>query len=200
MRHAASALTLALLLAAPVAAHAQASDPAAQTIDRFDDALLEAMKGGKALGAQGRYRKLEPAVQAAFDIPTMARVVVGPTWSATSAADQAAVIKAFGRVIVANFAHNFDDYNGEKFVISKVDTRLPDKLVRTQMTGKSGDPLALNWRMRQTPGGTWKVVDTLFGAVSQITAYRSDYAATVASGGGKAVAAKMNEQADKLLK
>ncbi len=198
MRYAASLLTLGLLAVAPSAAHAQASDPAAQTIDRFDNALLEAMKGGKALGAQGRYRKLEPAVQAAFDIPTMARVVVGPTWSTLPAADQAAVVKAFGRVITANFAHNFDDYSGEKFVISKVDTRLPDKLVRTQMVGK-GDPLALNWRMRQT-GGAWKVVDTLYGAVSQITAYRSDYAATVASGGGKAVAAKMNEQADKLLK
>ncbi len=199
MRHAAYSLMLALFVATPMTVHAQASDPAAQTIDRFDSALLDAMRGGAALGAQGRYRKLEPAVQAAFDIPTMARVVVGPTWSTIPAADQAAVVKAFGRVITANFAHNFDDYNGETFVISKVDTRLPDKLVRTQMKGKTGDPLALNWRMRQS-GGTWKVVDTLYGAVSQITAYRSDYAATVASGGGKGLAAKMNEQADKLLK
>ena len=198
MRHAASVLTLGLLLAAPASVHAQASDPAAQTIDRFDAALLEAMKGGKALGVQGRYRKLEPAVAAAFDTATMARVVVGPGWSSFSAADQAAIVKAFGRVVTANFAKNFDDYNGETFVIGKVDTRLPDKLVRTQMKGKTGDPLALNWRMRQS-GGTWKVVDTLFGAVSQITAYRSDYAATVAQG-GKAVAAKMNEQADRLLK
>lgn len=196
MRH---ALSLALLVAAaPVAVYAQASDPAAQTIDRFDAALLEAMKGGKALGIQGRYRKLEPAVAAAFDIPTMSRVVVGPAWSTLSPADQGAITKAFGRVITANFAKNFDDYNGETFVIGKVDTRLPDKLVRTQMKGKTGDPLSLNWRMRQS-GGTWKVVDTLFGAVSQITAYRSDYAAAVAQG-GKAVAAKMNEQADRLLK
>lgn len=198
MKHA-SALALVLLAVAPAAAHAQASDPAAQTIDRFNATLIEAMKGGKALGVQGRYRKLEPAVAAAFDTATMARVVVGPSWSSFSASDQAAVMKAFERVITANFAHNFDDYNGEVFVIGKVDTRLPDKLVRTQMKGKSGDPLALNWRMRQASGGGWKVVDTLFGAVSQITAYRSDYAATVAQG-GKAVAAKMNEQADKLLK
>ena len=199
MRHALLP-ALALLAAAPAAAvHAQASDPAAQTIEKFDATLLEAMKGGKSLGLQGRYRKLLPAVEGAFDVTTMSRYVVGPAWSTTPEAERSAIAKAFTRVIAANFARNFDDYNGEKFTIVKVDTRLPNKLVRTQMSQKSGGPLELNWQLHQA-GGDWKVVDTLFGAVSQITAYKSDYAATLSAGGGKALAAKMNDQADKLLK
>lgn len=194
------ALPFALaLMAAPVVAHAQASDPAAQQIERFDATLLESMKGGKALGAQGRYRKLEPAMAAAFDLPTMTRVAVGPAWTTLSPADQGALVKAFSRVSVANFAHNFDDWSGESFVVGKVDTRAPDKFVRTQLRQKEQSPVDLNYRMRQS-GGQWKVVDVFFGAISQITQQRSDYASTIASGGGRALAAKINDQADRLLK
>ena len=53
------------------------------------------MKAGKSLGADGRARKLTPAVERAFDLPTMTRFAVGSAWSSYSSSDQAALIKAF---------------------------------------------------------------------------------------------------------
>jgi phospholipid transport system substrate-binding protein len=157
------------------------------------------MKAGKGAGAEGRYRRLLPAVERAFDLPTMTRFAVGTAWSTYSAEDQAALIKAFGRLSAANLAHNFDSYGGEQFKINpEVQTRGVDKLVRTQIIPASGSPTDLNYRMRQS-GGTWKVIDVYFGAISQLTAERSDFAATVSSG-APALIAKMNAQADKLLK
>jgi phospholipid transport system substrate-binding protein len=191
---------IGLIAAAPAAAMAEAADPATPTIDAFDSALIEVMKQGKSLGAQGRYAKLIPAVEQTFDLPTMTRFAVGSSWASASASDQAALVKAFTRLTAANFAHNFNGYGGEQFKINPaVQTRGVDKLVRTQIIDKGGKATDLNYRMRQS-GGRWKVIDVYFGAISQLTAQRSDFAATVSSGGASALVAKMNAKADSLLK
>jgi phospholipid transport system substrate-binding protein len=190
-----------LMAAAPAAVRAQTADPAISTIEAFDSALLEAMKGGKALGAEGRFHKLQPAVERAFDLPVMTRFAVGSAFAGYSPAEQAALTKAFGRLTTANLAKNFDSYNGETFKIDpNVQTRGLDKLVKTEITPRSGAPTALNYRMRQSASGTWKVIDVYFGAVSQLTAQRSDFASTATPGNAAALIAKINGQADKLLR
>ena len=195
------ALAAALaLIAAPLAAHA-ADDPAAERVESFHRALLHPMKQGKTLGAEGRFKKLTPAVDAAFDIPTMARVAVGPTWSTLSSGDQERLTRAFARNTAANWAHNFDDYNGEKFVVGKVDTRGPDKLVHNQMAPKSGSVVNINYRMREAAGGGWKIVDVYYnGAISSIATARSDFASTLSAGGAPALVKKLDSQSDTLIK
>jgi phospholipid transport system substrate-binding protein len=169
-------------------------------IDSFNNALLEVMKSGKASGAEGRYSKLVPAIDRTFDLPTMTRFAVGSAWSSYSAADQAALIKAFGRLTAANFAHNFSSYDGEQFKTNPdVQTRGPDKLVRSQIVSRSGTTNDLNYRMRQA-GGAWKVIDVYFGSVSQLTAQRSDFASTLSAGGAAALVQKMNAKSESLLK
>jgi phospholipid transport system substrate-binding protein len=197
----AGAAGFALLACAPAAVvSAQALDPAAAKIETFDAALIATMKLGKAAGAQGRDKQIAPAVDATFDLPTMTAFAVGPTWAMTSAEDKAALIAAFRKFTIASYAKNFSSYDGQKIAVDPmVQTRLPDKLVRTTMSG-GGSTVALAYRMRQA-GGTWKVIDVLYnGAISQLTTQRSDFTATLANGGVKALVAKLNAQTDKLLK
>jgi len=188
------------LLAPPPAAFAQAADPAATEITRLNDGLLATMKEARRLGPKGRFDKLEPIIARAFDLPTMTRFAVGPTWSTLSAADQQSLVNAFKRMTVATYAHNFDDYNGEKFSLDpKVETRGPDKLVKTQLIS-TGAPTTLAYRMRQSGGG-WKVIDVYYnGAVSSLLGQRSEYAATLKSGGAPALTKKLNARADELLR
>ncbi len=169
----------------PAAVYAQAADPGAAQIEAFNAALLAAMKQGKALGINGRYAKLAPAVEAAFDLPTMTRFAVGPKWLTVSPADQAALVKAFSRMTVATYAKNFDDFNGERLVVdAKVQTRGPDKLVRSHIIPKDDKPTDLIFRMRQASDGKWKVIDVYYqGSISELTTRRSDFASTLASGG-----------------
>ena len=192
-------LILTLSATAPAVAAAQA-DPAISTVETLDTALLEAMKSGKSAGTEGRYHKLAPVVDRVFDLPAMTRFAVGTTWSTYSSADQASLVKAFGRLTAANLAHNFSGFTGEQFKVNPaVQTRGPDKLVRTQIVPKSGDPTDLNYRMRSS-GGAWKIIDVYYGAISQLTSQRSDFAATVNSGGANALIKSIDAQADKLLK
>jgi phospholipid transport system substrate-binding protein len=180
-------------------AHA-AADPAAARIEALDASLIETMKAGKAAGVEGRYKLMTPAVEAAFDLPSMLRVAVGPTWTQIAPEDQNALQAAFKRYTIANYAKNFDAYSGQKFTVDpNVLTRGVDKLVKTQLIGGGAD-VTLSYRMRQS-GEAWKVIDVYYnGNISQLTTQRSDFAATLASGGAKALVAKLNAQSDKLLK
>ena len=192
-------LLCAALAAPPAVVLAQAGDPALATIDGLNGALLESMKAGKA-GVEARYTRLLPAVERAFDTSTMTKFAVGDAWAGYTPAEQAALVRAFGRLTAANLAHNFAGYDGEQFKVNPaVQTRGPDKLVRSQIVPKSGDPTELNYRMRQA-GGTWKVIDVYFGSISQLTAQRSDFGASAVPGGAADLVKKINAKADDLLK
>jgi phospholipid transport system substrate-binding protein len=183
------------------AAHAaDAPDPAVARIDKFHEALLAAMKQGETLGSAGRFKKLEPEVDAAFDLATMTKFTVGPSWTKMTDDERKAVIAAFRRMTVASYAHNFDVYKGQKFVTDpKVEARDPDRLVKAQVVPEGEKPVNLTYRMRQV-GQEWKVIDVIYEFVSQLATRRSDFAATVTSGGAPALVKKLDEISDKLMK
>jgi len=195
---AATLLAVTLCAQAPAAMAAQA-DPAAARIEVFDQALISTLKEGPALGAKGRYRKLEPVIEDTFDLPVMTRFAVGPAWATMSPADQQALVKAFTRLSVASYAKNFARFDGERFDIEPtVQTRGADKVVQSHLTPGHGAPVSLTYRMRNA-GGAWKIIDVYYGAISQLTTRRSDFAAPLASGGAKGLLEHLNSLADKLL-
>jgi phospholipid transport system substrate-binding protein len=195
------ALALLFAAAAPLtAARADAADPAIPTVQGFYDTLLASMKGGAALGAQGRFAKLKPVIDQAFDFGTMIKYAVGPGWDTASPADQKALTDAFERMTVAQYAGNFSSFGGEKFIVDpKVDVRGSDHYVSSKLV-TSDQSIAFIYRLRQF-GGSWKIIDVLLdGNISQLSVYRSDFAATVRSGGAQALVTKINALADKALK
>jgi len=196
----AAASLAALLMASTTAVYAESADTAVQPVQSFYDALLAAMKQGKQLGVKGRYEKLKPVIEASFDLPAMTRLSVGPAWTAMSEADHTALTTALGRFTVASYASNFKSFDGEKFVVDPASSvRGTDRIVTSKLVAGS-DTIPFNYRLRQT-GGSWKVIDIfLNGYVSQIAKQRSDFGATVQSGGAAGLEKKLNGLADGLLK
>lgn len=190
-------LAAALLFAAPVQAD---DDPAVRTVQTFYDALLDTMKHGKELGLKGRYEKLKPAVEQAYDLATMTRFVSGPGWATFSPDDQKALIAAFERMTIVNYASNFDSFSGEKFIVDPTSQSVgADKRVLSRLvTGNQSIPF--NYRLRQS-NGTWKILDVyLNGSISELATRRSDFGATVSSGGAPALIKKIDALSDQLMK
>lgn len=191
----AGAPAIVLLETAPV--QAQSADPAVEQIQTFYDALTASMKSGGT--AKSRYEKLKPAVEKAFDLQAMTATAVGPSWATASDADKKALVDAFTRMTVANYAKNFDSYNGEKFTVEPTPiVRGTDHFVKSTLK-TSSDTIALNYRLHQV-GSEWKITDVLLaGNISQIAQKRSDFAATLASSGPQGLAKKMNALTDQML-
>ncbi|WP_421854843.1 ABC transporter substrate-binding protein [Novosphingobium sp.] len=191
----ASFMTLASA-ALPTASLAQAADPAVSTITELDAGLLRTMRAGGSTAARGRV--IAPVLERAFDLPLMTRLAVGPEWVKLSGADQQALVDAFKRMTIAEYARNFDSFSGETFEVSpKVETRGGDKVVRTTLKVPKGAPVAIAYRLRQG-GGAWRIIDVFYNnAISQIATRRSDFGTVLQNGGAKALVARMNAIAAK---
>jgi len=182
------------------AAKAETPDPAIQQVQTFYDTLLDSMKHSKELGIKGRFDKLKPVIEQTFDFPDMVRVAVGPSWAGMPAPQQQALLAAFERMTVAQYASNFDGYSGEKFVVEPAtQPRGQDRVVLSKLVTGS-QTVAFYYVMRQTTGGTWKIFTILLnGTINQLAVQRSEYAATLAVGGGPSLEKKLNALADKLM-
>ena len=191
----------ALVLAPAVnCAYATATEPAVTQVKTLTSALLKAMKAGPHTSVTERYRNLEPVIEKTFALPFMTRLSVGPDWAKFSPQQQTALVAAFSRYTIANYAHNFDDFNGQRFdVDDNVINRGPDKVVRTTLTSPGGTPTSLLYRMREVDGA-WKIVDVFFNGVSQLTLHRVDFASAIGSGGAPALIAYLNKLSDGLMK
>src|SRR5262249_19365036 len=82
------------------------------TVQGLYDALLSTMKNGRVLGQSGRFTQLMPVISRSFDIASMARLAVGPSWGSLNEAQRQQVTESFGRYISAIYADRFDSYNG----------------------------------------------------------------------------------------
>ena len=182
------------LLLSLAAMPALAATPVA-AIEHFNAATLDIMKNAKALGVEGRAKRFEPAVREAFDLPAMTAFAVGPAWAGFSPADRSAVTEAFTRMTAASYAQNFTGFSDEKFVIAPATVpRGADVVVKSRIVA-SGKPTEIDYRMRGA-GAVWKAVDVYYeGGISQLSIRRSEFAATVASGGAAALVKKLGEMA-----
>jgi len=193
-------LCAALFLPVADSAHAALSDPAAIQVQTLTDALLKSMRAGPAASMTDRYRNLEPVIEQTFALPLVTRLAVGPDWSSFSPDQQKAVIAAFTRFTVANYAHNFRDFDGQKFEIDdNALTRGGDKIVRTRVIPAHDTPVSLLYRMHEVDG-TWKIVDVYSNGVSELALRRSDFAAALAAGGAPVLIAHLNKASDGLMK
>ena len=165
------ALTL-IAAAAPAALSAQppSDDQAAiAAITDFNTALLASMHHDTA--------PLKRAIESAFNVRVMAASIVGQHWKDMTDEQRDSVEAALQRYLTARFANEFDSYDGEQFQIEPaVQTRGPDKLVRTSVTSRTGDATKLYYRMRNYQG-RWRIIDVYYDGVSQLTTQRADLAA-----------------------
>ena len=181
-------------------AYAAVSDPAAMQVQILTDSLLKSMRAGAAESMTERYRNLEPVIERAFALPLVARLSIGPEWARFSPDQQRDLITAFTRFTVANYVHNFHDFDGEKFEIDdNVSSRGAEKIVRTRVIPAHDTPVTLLYRMHEVDG-VWKIVDVISDGVSELALRRTDFAAAIAAGGAPTLMAYLNRASDGLLK
>ena len=163
------------------------------TVQRLYDALLSTMKNGRTLGQSGRFTQLEPVILRTFDIPSMTRLSVGPSWSTLTEAQQQQVTESFGRYISAIYADRFDSYAGQKLQVIGEQPAVRGIMVRSQIVKVNGN---VDYMMRRN-GDSWLISDIyLDGAISEVATRRSEFAAILKSQGIDGLIAALNRKAD----
>jgi phospholipid transport system substrate-binding protein len=174
----ATALLLGLLLGSPLWA---ADEGAKAPVENLHATLIGVMKDATQLGYQGRYARIAPAVEAAFDLDFMAKFVLGPDGKDLSPADQARWRDAFERITVATYAGRFTGFGGEQFQTLGEEPAAQDTVfVKTVLDRpEPAEDVQLTYRVRKTDTG-WKIVDVYNkGTVSELALRRSDYSSVL---------------------
>jgi phospholipid transport system substrate-binding protein len=166
------------------------------TVQGLYDALLNTMKNGRTLGQSGRFTQLAPVIRRSFDIASMARLSVGPSWAGLSEAQRQQVSESFGRYISAIYADRFDSYDGQKLEVTGEQPAPSGVMVKSQIIKANGEPVKVDYMMRRN-GETWLISDIyLDGAISEIATRRSEFATILKNDGIDGLIAALNRKAD----
>ncbi len=177
----------------------EAAPGPSDVVRQFYDALLNTMQNAAALGAKGRFQKLEPVVLATFDVHFMTRLSVGPSWAKLSPEQNQSAWKAFARYITATYATQFDDFSGEQFEILGEQEIKHATIVKTQLVKSDGEKITINYALHDNDT-SWQIRDVyLAGTISELATRRSDFTATLRSGGIEALISRLNKKADDLV-
>jgi len=166
------------------------------TVQGLYDALLATMKNGRTLGQSGRFTQLEPVIRRSFDIASMARLSVGPSWASLTDGQHQQVTESFARYISAIYADRFDSYAGQKLQVTGEQPAAAGVMVKSQIIKANGEPVNIDYMMRRN-GETWLISDIyLDGAISEVATRRSEFAAILRNEGIDGLIAALNRKAD----
>jgi phospholipid transport system substrate-binding protein len=185
-----AALLAVGLLTQPMAAAADAQ----QSVRGFYGVLLSNMRDGRILGESGRFARLTPVVDRTFDIPSMTRLAVGPSWAALAPGQQQQLIAAFAHYVAATYADQFDAYSGEQLQVAGERPYGPDLMVQTKIVKSNGETTRLDYLMRQG-----RISDVyLDGTISQLAVHRSEFHSILQREGVDGLVAALNRKVDLL--
>jgi phospholipid transport system substrate-binding protein len=166
------------------------------TVQGLYDALLSTMKNGRILGQSGRFTQLEPVIRHSFDIASMTRLSVGPSWANLTETQRQQMTESFGRYISAIYADRFDSYAGQKLEVTGEQPAPSGLMVHSQIIKANGEPVKVDYMMRRS-GDSWLISDIyLDGAISEVATRRSEFAAILRNEGIDGLIAALNRKAD----
>jgi phospholipid transport system substrate-binding protein len=169
-----------------------------ETVQALYDALLHTMKSGHSLGQSGRFTQLEPVIRRTFDIASMARGSIGPSWASLTDAQRQQVTESFERYMSAVYAGRFDSYDGQQLQVTGERPITGGVMVTSQIIKPNGEPVKVDYLMRRNGEG-WLISDIyLDGAISEVATHRSEFAAILKTDGIDGLIATLNRKADML--
>ena len=154
-----------------------AESPARNIVTALHDALLDVMMAADALGFEGRRDYITPVMEESYDMALIARASTGRYWRQATDDQKRRVIDAITRLSITIYADRFDGFSGEQFrTLSDEPAPRGTVLVKTEIVKSDGEPVAINYLMRET-AGVWRIIDVyLDGIYSEIALKRADYA------------------------
>jgi phospholipid transport system substrate-binding protein len=169
-----------LLVAAPVAA----ADPSVAFVRRFGDEAIAMLRDRAAPDAERRER-FAGLMHSGFDLPLVAQLALGRYWRTATPQQREAYVELFGRFVLETYARRLDEYRDQRLRVVGAVPAGQDRMVESWVEGGAGEPIRVDWRVRETPAGT-RIVDLVIAGVSMLVTQRSEFASVIERSGGVA--------------
>jgi phospholipid transport system substrate-binding protein len=177
-----AALALLVGSAASAPHAAAATDPAAMIIDLGNRALEVLAKPVSPRQRAARFREL---LHEDFDMPAIARFVLGRYWRIATQAEQEEFVRLFAEYATLAYSNRLAQYTGEKLKVTGSRPEPEGSLVTSFILRTNGSPPArVDWRLSLTDGG-YKITDVIVEGISMAVTQRSEFASVIRRHGGQ---------------
>ena len=167
---------------APVQA---ASDAAGFVSDLGDRAIKVLTSSQSDAEREQQFRAL---FDEGFDVPGIARFVLGTYWRTATDQQKDEFQKLFESYIVHSYTVRFSQYSGQQMkVLGSQPQGDAGWLVQSQILAPGGGnqpPVKVDWRVAKTDAG-FKITDVLVESVSMAVTERQEFASVIQRGGGQ---------------
>ena len=170
---------LLLVVSASYVCRAQAHGTVSpeQVVNELQEALIQSMREGSALGYQGRFDLLAPVVDRSHDLDFIARTSLGTNWSELTTEQQRTFKDIFRKLSIATYAGWFKEHNGQFFEFLEKRTMPRDQvMVRSRLVQSDAEPVRFDYILREGKEG-WRIVNILADGVSDLALKRVEYRA-----------------------
>jgi len=120
-----------------------------------------------------------------FDIPRIARFVLGRYWNSASDQERQRFVEIYREFIIKSYAAQFAQYRGETVKVTGSRPEGSDiTVVNSEIVHPSGEPpIHVAWRVHRS-GNDYKIVDVDVEGVSMLLAQREEFTSVVHRNGG----------------
>lgn len=184
---------------------AYAAQPADELVrETTDELLAEFTENREALeeDTERLYALVNDIVVPHFDLPRMARYVIGQHWSEVTEEEKEQFTKEFKTQLVRTYATALFEYTGdEKIQYKPFRHEEGDKraVVKTEVPRSGGPSLPVEYRMI-LEDDQWQVYDVVIENISTVQNYRAQYGSVINSKGMSGLISALKEKNERLLK
>lgn len=147
-----------------------------------------AVVANQSLTHEQRSDKFREILQTSFDLPTIARYVIGRTWNSASPDQQKEYMRLFEELVVKTYGDRMTLYTGEGFRVTSAraeDEIQRDWMVTSEITHPDGSaPTEIDWRIRNRDGKLG-VIDVVVEGISLSITQKQEYASIIQRNGGQ---------------
>ena len=159
-----------------------AADPAA-VINNLGNRALEVL-GKNATPAQ-RVARFHELFREDFDVPGLARFVLGRYWKTATPEEQEEFVKLFEDYIALVYSNQLAAYSGEKLKVTGSRTSAEEAIVASEIIRPTGSPpVKVDWHLTDR-NGTYKISDVTVDGISMAVTQRSEFASVIQRSGGQ---------------
>jgi phospholipid transport system substrate-binding protein len=165
--------------------HAQTDDGAQKFIGALAQRAITTV-ADRQLPLVEREEQFRKLFVSSFDIPEIGRFVLSRYWRVATPDQQQEFLALFEDTTVVTWAKRFQDYNGQSLeTVGATKDGDHGWVVDSHILRNQGPVIPVQWRLRESGDGSFRVVDIVVEGVSMAITQRSDYASAMQANGGK---------------
>jgi phospholipid transport system substrate-binding protein len=183
--------TRRLLLAAGLAMFGWTLAPAAQAsadptafIQEVSSKAITEMAPAATETDQQRAAKLKPLLERYFDMPSIAKYMLGAYWRKATPEEQSEFTSVVTDFLALAYGKRFASYTGHDMEVGRVrDEGDGRSVVFSTVKLPNGEPARVDWTI-ESAGDTYKIADVKVEGLSLADTHRQEFASVINNNGG----------------